>query len=119
VLVSHGDPIVMIRKELRNFDRKARKYDFYPSRGEYKIHYIREKLPNEDEVIDFVKEVFSKLVEKQKAEGKQIDIDFSKLRKARLKEVDLHRPYVDKIWFNIREKKFERIKEILDCWFES
>jgi len=53
----------MIRKALRNFDRSKRKYDFYPSRGEFKVHFVRKD--NE------------------------------------LKEVDLHRPYVDNIWFEI------------------
>jgi broad specificity phosphatase PhoE/ADP-ribose pyrophosphatase YjhB (NUDIX family) len=85
ILVSHWDPIVMIRKALRNFDRKKRKYDFYPSRGQYVVHYI-----NTDLTKDSI-----------------------------LKEVDLHRPYVDSHWFKIWNAKFERITEILDCWFES
>ncbi len=119
IMVSHGDPIVMLRKALRNFDREERKYDFYPSRWEYKIHYIRKKLPNEDEVIDFVKKVFENLMEEEKQKGKNIQINFSELIKSSIKEIDLHRPYIDEIWFNIDGVKFKRITEILDCWFES
>ncbi len=33
--------------------------------------------------------------------------------------VDLHRPYVDRYEFDIEGKKFKRIKDVLDCWFES
>lgn len=33
--------------------------------------------------------------------------------------VDLHRPYIDAIWFVKEGKKYARIPEVLDCWFES
>ena len=71
----------MIRKALRNFDRDKRKYDFYPAKAQYFVHYVRD------------------------------DKDF--------KEVDLHRPYVDSHWFEIDGVRFQRITEILDCWYES
>ncbi len=119
ILVSHGDPIVMIRKALRNFDRDKRKYDFYPGRAQFFIHYIRQKLPNEDQVIEFVKDVFSKLAQREKEKGNELQIDFSKLNTSPIKEADLHRPYIDQIWFEFNWVKFKRISEILDCWYES
>ena len=33
--------------------------------------------------------------------------------------VDLHRPYVDRYKFDISGLTFFRVKEVLDCWFES
>jgi isoleucyl-tRNA synthetase len=37
------------------------------------------------------------------------------------KEIDLHRPYVDKLLIRCKKcnSKMIRIKEVLDCWFES
>jgi isoleucyl-tRNA synthetase len=35
------------------------------------------------------------------------------------KEIDLHRPYIDNVWFMKDWKKYTRIPEVLDCWFES
>lgn len=34
-------------------------------------------------------------------------------------ELDYHRPFIDKISFTEDGKKFEHIKEVFDCWFES
>lgn len=34
-------------------------------------------------------------------------------------EVDLHKPYVDNYWFTLKNTKYKRISEVLDCWFES
>jgi len=33
--------------------------------------------------------------------------------------VDLHRPYIDRYEFSIAGAKLRRIKDVLDCWFES
>jgi broad specificity phosphatase PhoE len=35
------------------------------------------------------------------------------------KEIDLHRPHVDNYRFNIDDKIYHRIPEVMDCWFES
>lgn len=32
---------------------------------------------------------------------------------------DLHRPYIDKVEFTKDGKKYRRVEEVLDCWFES
>ena len=32
---------------------------------------------------------------------------------------DYHRPWIDEVKFEINGEKFERIPEVLDCWFES
>jgi isoleucyl-tRNA synthetase len=32
---------------------------------------------------------------------------------------DYHRPWVDKVEFDINDEHFTRIEEVLDCWFES
>jgi len=37
----------------------------------------------------------------------------------RNKEVDLHKPFVDNYWFVKNDKKYFRISEVFDCWFES
>jgi len=34
-------------------------------------------------------------------------------------KVDLHKDYLDKIVLEKNEKKFKRVPEVLDCWFES
>jgi isoleucyl-tRNA synthetase len=34
-------------------------------------------------------------------------------------ELDYHRPFIDKISFTEEGKKYEHIKEVFDCWFES
>lgn len=33
--------------------------------------------------------------------------------------IDLHRPHIDKIWFELAGEKYTRITDVLDCWFES
>jgi len=37
----------------------------------------------------------------------------------RQKEIDLHKPYIDNYWFVKNDKKYHRVSEVLDCWFES
>jgi len=37
----------------------------------------------------------------------------------REKEVDLHKPYVDRYWFVKDGKTYKRIPEVMDCRFES
>ena len=34
-------------------------------------------------------------------------------------EVDLHKPYVDNYWFMKDNHRYNRIPEVMDCWFES
>ncbi len=36
-----------------------------------------------------------------------------------IKVDDLHRPFIDEITFEKDGKKYQRIEEVLDCWFES
>lgn len=35
------------------------------------------------------------------------------------KELDMHRPYIDDIWFTHNNCRYARVAEVLDCWFES
>lgn len=35
------------------------------------------------------------------------------------KELDLHRPFIDDVWFEKDGIRYERISEVLDCWVES
>ncbi len=34
-------------------------------------------------------------------------------------QLDFHRPYIDQITFEENGKKYEFVKEVFDCWFES
>ncbi|HSX18346.1 MAG TPA: isoleucine--tRNA ligase [Candidatus Saccharimonadales bacterium] len=34
-------------------------------------------------------------------------------------ELDLHRPFIDKVSFQKDGKTYKRVEEVLDCWFES
>jgi isoleucyl-tRNA synthetase len=34
-------------------------------------------------------------------------------------ELDLHRPFIDDVWFTKNNVKYDRISEVLDCWVES
>ncbi|MCK5149381.1 isoleucine--tRNA ligase [Candidatus Pacearchaeota archaeon] len=34
-------------------------------------------------------------------------------------KIDLHKDYLDKIVFEIKGEKYQRVPEVLDCWFES
>ena len=34
-------------------------------------------------------------------------------------ELDLHRPFIDDVWFEKDGIRYERISEVLDCWVES
>ncbi len=36
-----------------------------------------------------------------------------------LKEIDLHRPQIDEITFNIEGREYRRVPEVIDCWFDS
>ncbi len=45
--------------------------------------------------------------------------ELSKLCGRDLSEMDLHRPYVDDISFELNGKKYTRIPEVIDVWFES
>ncbi|MDX2005131.1 MAG: isoleucine--tRNA ligase [Meiothermus sp.] len=45
--------------------------------------------------------------------------ELSKLAGRDLSELDLHRPYVDDITFELGGKKYSRIPEVIDVWFES
>ncbi len=37
----------------------------------------------------------------------------------RKEELDLHRPFIDDVWFEKDGVRYERISEVLDCWMES
>ena len=36
-----------------------------------------------------------------------------------LSEVDLHRPQIDEITFEIDGREYQRVPEVIDCWFDS
>lgn len=47
-------------------------------------------------------------------------IDFAPIPHNENYELDFHRPYIDEIsWKNEQGEKYEFIKEVFDCWFES
>jgi isoleucyl-tRNA synthetase len=49
--------------------------------------------------------VFGSIAELEKISGKKID--------------NLHRPFIDEITFEIDGERYERVTDVLDCWFES
>jgi len=49
--------------------------------------------------------VFGSIAELEKISGKKID--------------NLHRPFIDEITFEIDGEIYERVTDVLDCWFES
>ncbi len=49
--------------------------------------------------------VFGSIAELEKISGQKID--------------NLHRPFIDQITFEENGEKFERVSDVLDCWFES
>ena len=52
--------------------------------------------------------------------AKPIYFDFAPIPHNKDYILDYHRPYIDKIsWKNEEGEKFEHIKEVFDCWFES
>jgi isoleucyl-tRNA synthetase len=60
---------------------------------------------NEADETDYI--VVSSLDELKKLAGPDAKLD------------DLHRPFIDDITFEKGGKKYKRIEEVLDCWFES
>lgn len=45
--------------------------------------------------------------------------ELSRLAGRDLSELDLHRPYVDDVTFELSGKQYSRIPEVIDVWFES
>lgn len=60
---------------------------------------------NIDDASDFI--VVGSVDELKELAGDNIKVD------------DLHRPFIDEITFEKDGKKYKRIEEVLDCWFES
>jgi len=60
---------------------------------------------NDDDATDYI--VVSSIEELKKLAGDHISVD------------DLHRPFIDKISFEKDGKRYHRVEEVLDCWFES
>ncbi len=60
---------------------------------------------NEADETDYI--VVESIEELKKLAGKDIKLD------------DLHRPFIDEVTFEKDGKKYQRIEEVLDCWFES
>jgi len=53
-------------------------------------------------------------IEKREIDGKIIYRNTT-----RNAELDLHRPFIDDVWFEKNGIRYERISEVLDCWMES
>ena len=51
--------------------------------------------------------------------GKNIETDFFRLPHDRNFEIDLHRPYIDRVEFEESGKKFKRIPDVFDGWIDS
>ncbi len=60
---------------------------------------------NEADETDYI--VVESIEELKKLAGKDVKLD------------DLHRPLIDEVTFEKDGKKYRRIEEVLDCWFES
>ncbi|HLC91697.1 MAG TPA: isoleucine--tRNA ligase [Candidatus Saccharimonadales bacterium] len=60
---------------------------------------------NEADESDYI--VVSSIEELKELAGDDIKVD------------DLHRPFIDEITFTLDGKKYKRVEEVLDCWFES
>jgi isoleucyl-tRNA synthetase len=60
---------------------------------------------NEADETDYI--VVESVEELQKLAGKEANLD------------DLHRPFIDDVTFEKDGKKYRRVEEVLDCWFES
>ncbi len=60
---------------------------------------------NEDDQDDYV--VVESIQQLKELAGNDIKVD------------DLHRPFIDEITFEKDGKKYRRVEEVLDCWFES
>jgi len=60
---------------------------------------------NEKDESDYI--VVSSIEELKELAGEHIKVD------------DLHRPFIDNITFTKDGKKYKRVDEVLDCWFES
>jgi len=60
---------------------------------------------NETDETDYI--VVSSIEELKELAGDHIKVD------------DLHRPFIDDITFTKDGKKYHRVEEVLDCWFES
>lgn len=56
----------------------------------------------------------SKNVEKREIDGK-----ITYRNTTRDKELDMHIPYIDDVWFEKDGKKYHRVSEVLDSWIES
>ncbi len=48
-----------------------------------------------------------------------VDEDGKRTKVSELKEIDLHKPFVDKIFFEKNGKVFKRTPELIDVWFDS
>lgn len=60
---------------------------------------------NQDDERDYL--VVGSIKELQELAGENVDVK------------DLHRPFIDKIEINKDGKRYKRVEEVLDCWFES
>jgi isoleucyl-tRNA synthetase len=70
---------------------------------------------NEDILRERIKKGVIKIGELRKIEYKRIPLNNENL------EIDLHRPYIDKVKFYCKEcnSLMERVPEVIDCWFDS
>ena len=89
VICSHWDPLVLMRKFIKNFDYDNQKYSCWK--------YL-ENNPKWD-----INKMFA------------IDYTFSNT----WKEIDLHKHLMDEIKIKKDWKTLSRVEEVFDCWFES
>jgi len=70
---------------------------------------------NEDILKERIKKGVIKIGELRKIEYKRIPLNDENL------EIDLHRPYIDKVKFYCKEcnSLMERVLDVIDCWFDS
>lgn len=60
---------------------------------------------NEDDDSDYI--VVESIAQLKELAGPDIDVE------------DLHRPFIDTVTFEKDGKRYKRVEEVLDCWFES
>lgn len=70
-----------------------------------------------EEIIEWRKKNRGKLIKT----GQEIKVEFKDLPYNENMELDLHRPYIDKVKFYCQKcnSSMERVSEVIDCWFDS
>ena len=110
----HGETSEMVGKRVETFLKKIReKYSdkniIVVAHGEIGRHFWR----------FFWNRSKKEIIEKIPPTAKFYEFSFSARPENDRGELDLHRPWIDKIVLEIDGEKYFRVSDVLDCWFES